>query len=648
MRTGTRTQRIRRMTGAFVATGLLAAAAPGGLAGLASVQAQSGTGAIEGRVIDAAANIPLAGAEVVVLGTTISQLADASGHFLLASVPAGPHVVEVRMSGYAPRQEIVTVVAGQTVRVDFALGTEAVSLESIVVGTPNVQAAQRMLREAGPQGLYRTLGRPPDFNTESYAHIEENDFQTVSASPLSTFSIDVDRASYANIRRFVNNGNRPPIDAVRIEEMINYFPYSWGKVTGDHPFSVQTEVWAAPWKPEHRLVRIGLHARAVDTEHLPPSNLVFLLDVSGSMESPDKLPLLKKAFALLVEQLRPQDRVAIVVYAGAAGLVLPSTSGDEQADILAALEELQAGGSTAGGAGIVLAYATARKHFIDGGNNRVILATDGDFNVGASSDSEMVRLIEKERDSGVFLTVLGFGTGNLKDSKMEQIADHGNGNFHYVDNLLEARKVLVEEMGGTLLTLAKDVKLQIEFNPKRAAGYRLIGYENRLLDDEDFADDTKDAGELGAGHTVTALYEVVPIGVPVPREGGADSLRYQERPADPLPSGDFDDELMYVNIRYKDPDGDKSKLLASAVEDAPASPSEDFRFAAAVAGFGMLLRESAHAGKYTLDDVIALAKKSRGDDERGYRGEFVRLVETVRDAGLLDQEAVETERWHWR
>lgn len=655
MRTSTRTKRVRRASGAIVAAGLLAAAAPG-LAALAfpgarlapaPAQVQSSTGAIEGRVIDATASIPLAGAEVVVLGSAISQTTDASGRFLLAGVPSGTHVVEARMSGYAPRQETVTVVAGQTARVDFVLGPVAVRMDSLLVtGTPNVQA--RMLRVEAE--ALRISPFSPGFNTESYAHIEENDFQTVRASPLSTFSIDVDRASYANVRRFISSGERPPIDAVRIEEMINYFPYSWGKVTGDHPFSVQTEVWAAPWKPEHRLVRIGLHAQSVDTEDLPPSNLVFLLDVSGSMESPNKLPLLKKAFALLAEQLRPEDRVAIVVYAGAAGLVLPSTSGDEQADILAALEELRAGGSTAGGAGIALAYQTAREHFIDGGNNRVILATDGDFNVGASSDSEMVRLIEKERDSGVFLTVLGFGTGNLKDSKMEQIANHGNGNFHYVDNLLEARKVLVEEMGGTLLTLAKDVKLQIEFNPKRAAGYRLIGYENRLLDDEDFADDTKDAGELGAGHTVTALYEVVPVGTPVPREGGTDSLRYQDRPATPEPelSDDFDDELMYVKIRYKDPDGDKSKLLAHAVEDAPASPSEDFRFAAAVAGFGMLLRESPHAGEYALDDVIALAEKSLGADKRGYRGEFVRLVETVRDAGLLDKKPAEERRWRWR
>ena len=484
-------------------------------------------------------------------------------------------------------------------------------------------------------GDYRHLSPPSYFNTESYAYIDENDFQLVSASPLSTFSIDVDRASYANVRRFIQQGERPPVDAVRIEEMINYFPYEWEEVLGEHPFAVTTEVWDTPWKPAHRLVRIGLRARSIDTENLPPGNLVFLLDVSGSMASPDKLPLLKKAFALLVEQLRAEDRVAIVVYAGAAGLVLPSTPGDAQEEILTALENLHAGGSTAGGAGIKLAYQIAREHHIDGGNNRVILATDGDFNVGPSSDAEMIRLIEKERESGTFLTVLGFGTGNLKDSKMEQIADHGNGNFHYVDNLLEARKVLVEEMGGTLLTLAKDVKVQVEFNPARAAGYRLIGYENRLLDAEDFNDDTKDAGELGAGHTVTALYEVVPVGVPVPG-GTVDELRYQpEDEDDTAVESGFEEELMYVKIRYKDPDGSVSRLLAHTVADADARPSTDFRFATAVAGFGMLLRDSPYASDYTLEDVIGLAERGQGYDPKGYRGEFIRLVETVRDLRLL-------------
>ena len=600
------------------------------LALASATRAQAQMGAVAGQVTDADSGQPLAGAQVAVEGTAFVTLTNDAGRYLLQGVPSGPRRITAELIGYAPQRRLVTVAPGQTTELDFALAAARIELLQVEsMWAPEAEARER--RAAAAALAFSALR---EFNTESYAHIRENDFRLVSASPLSTFSIDVDRASYANIRRFIQSGERPPIDAVRIEEMINYFPYAWGRVSGEHPFAVTTEVWEAPWKRAHRLVRIGLHAESIDTEDLPPANLVFLLDVSGSMMPPNKLPLLKKAFALLVDQLRPQDRVAIVVYAGAAGLVLPSTPGSHKGEILAALDDLRAGGSTAGGAGLKLAYEIAGKHRVDGGNNRVVLATDGDFNVGASSDAEMVRLIERERESGTFLTVLGFGTGNLKDSKMEQIADRGNGNFHYVDGLLEARKVLVEEMGGTLLTLAKDVKLQVEFNPARAAGYRLIGYENRLLADEDFNDDTKDAGELGAGHTVTALYEVVPEGVEVPR-GELDALRYQPQPDDPPPS-DFDDELMYVKVRYKSPDGNRSTLLEQAVADRPRSPSTDFRFATAVAGFGMLLRESEHAADLTLNDVVRLAEKGRGDDPRGYRGEFIRLVEATRDLRLLE------------
>ncbi len=596
------------------------------------LQAQTGT--VAGEVTDAITGQPLPGAEVLVEGIALGAVTNAAGRYLLRAVPAGPRTITIQLVGYATQSHQVNVLAGQTAVLNAALTAQIQSLDELIISGPVEAAMRRAEPEIAFSFAHRDLAAyRGDMNTESYARIDENDFRTVDASPLSTFSIDVDRASYANVRRFIQLGERPPVDAVRIEEMINYFPYEWGSVSGEHPFAVAAEVWDAPWRPEHRLVRIALHAESINTEDLPASNLVFLLDVSGSMNSPDKLPLLKSAFSLLVDQLRPHDRVAIVVYAGAAGLILPSTPGDQKAEILAALEEMRAGGSTAGGAGIKLAYEVARKHHLEGGNNRVILATDGDFNVGASSDAEMVRLIERERESGTFLTVLGFGTGNLKDSKMEQIADHGNGNFHYVDGLLEARKVLVEEMGGTLLTLAKDVKLQVEFNPAQAAGYRLIGYENRLLADEDFNDDTKDAGELGAGHTVTALYEVVPAGVDVPgRE--VDDLRYQPRPDDP-PLSDFGDELLFVKVRYKDPDATRSKLLAHPVSNRVRSPSTDFRFATAVAGFGMLLRASEHAGDLTLDDVVALADKSRGADTRGYRGEFIRLVESVRDLGLL-------------
>ena len=614
-----------------------------------TAHAQEQTGSIAGVVTDAASGQTLESALVTLDDAEIGVLTNTQGRYVLTGVPVGEHTVNVTLLGYEEQQVQVTVAAGQTAVVNIALTAAALKVQNLTV--TGEARGQIMLRAAS-----RVAGRHPSglrpYNTESYAEINENDFRTVGDAPLSTFSIDVDRASYANVRRFIQDGQRPPVDAVRIEEMINYFPYQWGDVAGEHPFAVTTEVTQAPWKREHRLVRIGLHAESIDTEDLPPNNLVFLLDVSGSMSSQDKLPLLKKAFALLVDQLREQDRVAIVVYAGAAGLVLPSTPGSEKDEILAALEKLNAGGSTAGGAGIKLAYDVARKYRIDGGNNRVILATDGDFNVGASSDDAMVKLIEKERESGTFLSVLGFGTGNLKDSKMEQIADHGNGNFAYIDGLLEARKVLVEEMGGTLLTLAKDVKLQVEFNPATVSGYRLIGYENRLLADEDFNDDTKDAGELGAGHTVTALYEVVPAGVAMPRPS-VDPLRYQaQQPAEndappPTPTR-FEDELVFVKVRYKDPDGDTSKLLEHPVMDRTGTASSDLRFAAAVAGFGMLLRESEHAGTLTLDDIVSLAEQGRGDDPRGYRGEFIRLVEASRDLKLLEMEAEEFRPDRWR
>ena len=611
------------------------------LAGATPAAAQTGT--VRGQVTDAATGEAIPIARVSVEGTRIRARTSQDGRYTLSGIPPGNVVVVAELLGYEPERREVTVARGRARTVNFRLGHSAPEMAERIMRSAGISGVVLEARVPPEPGRVRAAAAAPlralhppaprDFNTESYAHIAENDFRLVSASPLSTFSIDVDGASYANVRRFIQDGERPPADAVRIEEMINYFPYEWDAVGGEHPFSVTTEVWDAPWKRDHRLVRVGLHARSIDTEDLPPGNLVFLLDVSGSMESDDKLPLLKKAFALLVDQLRPRDRVAIVVYAGAAGMVLPSTPGNRRERILAALDKLRAGGGTAGGAGLELAYATAFEHFIEDGNNRIILATDGDFNVGASSDAEMVRLIEQERDGGIFLTVMGFGTGNLKDSKMEQIADHGNGNFHYVDGLLEARKVLVEEMGGTLFTLAKDVKLQIEFNPARVAGYRLIGYENRLLADEDFNDDTKDAGELGAGHTVTALYEVVPVGVAVPREE-VDDLRYQPRPDD-LPPSAFEGEMMYVKVRYKDPDGTRSKLLEKAVADRSGPPSVEFRFATAVAGFGMLLRDSKHVGDLTLGDVVGLAEKGKGSDPRGYRGEFIRLVEAARDLGLL-------------
>lgn len=474
------------------------------------------------------------------------------------------------------------------------------------------------------KGTFMPKASDKDFNTESYDRISENQFKSSIDNPLSTFSIDVDTASYSNLRRFINQGQMPPKDAVRVEELINYFTYDYPEPAGDKPFSVTVEMGDCPWNTEHKLVRIGLQGKQVDLSNAPPNNLVFLLDVSGSMDVSYKLPLLKSSFRMLVQQMRPKDRVAIVVYAGAAGLILPSTSGEEKEKILAALDSLEAGGSTAGGEGIQLAYETARRYFVKNGNNRVILATDGDFNIGVSSDAEMERLIEQEREDGIFLSVLGFGMENYKDSKLEKLADKGNGNYYYIDNLQEARKVLVEEMGGTLITIAKDVKIQVEFNPARIRSYRQIGYENRALAAEDFEDDKKDAGELGAGHSVTALYEVELNDGKNPK--GRD-LKYQETAVknDSFKSREF----LTVKLRYKDPDGDKSKLIEVPLTKEPlpmASVTNDFRFAAAVAAFGMVVRDSEFKGKADFAMVLSLAESGLGKDIGEYRHAFLGLV----------------------
>ncbi|HEX8693520.1 MAG TPA: VWA domain-containing protein [Longimicrobium sp.] len=521
--------------------------------------------------------------------------------------------------------------------------TATVTQESVGAAAPQPMVAADMMEVAPPVDYDAAVRGVPGaadtagFNREGYRLIRENEFQDVTLHPLSTFAIDVDAASYSNVRRFLTEGRLPPADAVRLEELINYFEYDYPDPEGEHPFSITTEVSAAPWNPAHRLVHVGLQGRRMERHSLPPGNLVLLVDVSGSMDEPNKLPLVKESLRLLVEQLRPQDRVSIVVYAGAAGLVLPPTAGSEKGRIMRAIDDLQAGGSTAGGEGIVLAYRTAREAFIQGGNNRVILATDGDFNVGVSSDAELVRLIEREREAGVFLTVLGFGTGNYQDAKMEQLADAGNGNYAYVDGEAEARKVLVREMGGTLLTIAKDVKVQVEFNPARVRAYRLIGYENRALAPEDFQDDKKDAGELGAGHSVTALYEVVPVGAPTPVRG-AGPLRYQEtRPrAGTRQTG----ELLTVALRYKQPDGETSRLIERPVADRGAAlerTSDDFRFAAAVAQWGLLLRDSKFKGTSSWSGVLGLARGALADDPGGYRAEFVGLVEQSRQIAARER-----------
>lgn len=467
------------------------------------------------------------------------------------------------------------------------------------------------------------------FNTEDYDNIVENKFLAATQNPLSTFSIDVDEAAYSNVRRYLENGSIPPAGAVRIEEMVNYFDYNYPKPVNGEPFTVNTEISECPWNPQHKLVHIGLQGKEIPVDNLPPSNMVFLVDVSGSMNEANKLPLVQASMNMLVDQLREKDKVAIVVYAGSAGLVLPSTSGSNKVKIKEAINNLEAGGSTAGGEGIILAYKTAKENFIKNGNNRIILATDGDFNVGVSSDDDLVRLIEQERKSGVFLSVLGYGMGNYKDNKMQQLADKGNGNHSYIDNIGEAKKVLVNEFGSTLFTIAKDVKIQVEFNPSKVQAYRLVGYENRMMAAEDFNDDAKDAGELGSGHTVTALYEVIPVGVQDDFTKSVDPLKYQSNDRKFF---DKTDEIMTIKLRYKKPDEDVSKLITHPVMDnhtALANTSDNFRFSAAVAEFGLLLRGSDYKQQSSYDQVVSLAKGSKGIDNNGYRSEFIRLVQAA-------------------
>jgi Ca-activated chloride channel family protein len=621
------------------------------------------TGTIAGIVVAKKTQDPLVACPVQIEGTTLGALTDVDGRYTILSVPPGVVAVSAKMVGYATViKKDIAVESDQTSLVNFELEESEVLMEAVIVrgraeliqmdqATTKLDKTGENLRMHPAPNVGDILktqvgvtvrnerfhlrggGESDDFNTENYDRIYENGYLSVTANPLSTFSIDVDAASYSNVRRFINDNQLPSKDAVRIEELINYFDYDYPSPKSKHPFAVTTELSSCPWQDDHLLLHIGLQGKRIPMEGLPPNNIVFLLDVSGSMDEPSKLPLLKSAFGLLIEQLREQDRVAIVVYAGAAGLVLPSTTGRDKNAIRGAIELLKAGGTTAGGAGIVLAYSVAQQNFIENGNNRVILATDGDFNVGVSSDAELVRMIEEKRRSGVYLTVLGFGTGNLKDSKLEQLADKGNGNYAYIDNLLEARKTLVSELGGTLFTIANDVKIQLEFNPAKVAAYRLIGYENRLLNREDFADDTKDAGELGAGHSVTALYEIIPVGVESSLT--ADSLKYQVVGIRPDAIGS--PELLTISLRYKSPGDTTSQLMTEPVmapEVAKGATSDNFRFAAAVAEFGMLLWDSEFKGSASYASVLSMARASRGEDSEGYRGEFIRLVESC---GMLAQ-----------
>lgn len=465
-----------------------------------------------------------------------------------------------------------------------------------------------------------------EYNTEEYDYIKENAFVSVKTQPFSTFATDVDTASYANLRRMILSGQQPPADAVRIEEMINYFSYDYPEPQGNEPFSVTTELAPCPWNDETELFLVGLQAKKLDTESLPASNLVFLIDVSGSMSEPNKLPLVKRAFLLLLENLSAEDKISIVTYASSDDVVIDGADGGQKAEIMTAIENLTAGGATQGSKGIETAYSLAEKHFIEGGNNRVILATDGDLNVGLTSEGELTRLIQEKRESGVYLSVMGFGTGNIKDNKMEALADNGNGNYSYIDTIDEARKVLVEEIGGTLFTVAKDVKLQVEFNPMVVKGYRLIGYENRIMSAEDFADDTKDGGEIGAGHRVTALYEVVRTdsAYEIPE---VESRYHQTQPT--VDEQQLDEsEWLTVNIRYKEPNDSTSQLLTYPVDDSAYSDdmSENMSFAAGVAQFGMVLRESDYLGDTRLEDVIARLKSLDAVSTDEYKEEFVYLM----------------------
>ena len=578
----------------------------------------------------------LPGVNVLEKGTTNGTITNMDGEYSLTLTSEKSTLV---FSFVGLETTEVKVQGRQVVDVQMNANVEALSEVVVTGGGVRMKATGAISRSVGLAADYEqemdfaympvlVEDHERYYGNEDYEGVVENTFLKPLDRPLSTFSIDVDAASYSNVRRFLNNGQRPPVDAVRIEEMINYFNYDYPQPKGNDPFSITTSYMKAPWNEEHLLVQIGLQGKKIAEENLPASNLVFLLDVSGSMDAANKLPLLKSSLKMLVNKMRPEDKVSIVVYAGAAGTVLEPTSGGNKQKIFDALDNLQAGGSTAGGAGIKLAYHVAKQNFVDGGNNRVILATDGDFNVGMSSNEAMEKLIEEKREEGVFLTVLGFGMGNYKDSKMEILADKGNGNYAYIDNLKEAQKVLVNEFGGTLFTIAKDVKIQVEFNPAQVQAYRLIGYENRRLKDEDFNNDKKDAGELGSGHTVTALYEIVPVGIKSSYVGSVDPLKYQKMVDSKLAAGAGESsELLTVKFRYKEPDGETSKLITKTLEKGDRNEGDaNIQWSAAVAGFGMLLRESDYSGTKKYEDVLTLAKNSKGTDDFGYRSEFIQLV----------------------
>jgi len=601
---------------------------------------------LRGRVVNAHNGAAIPHAMISVMGSKEIAYTDSLGAFEVL-MTEGEDVLLVSCTGYVSKRMKVSSspiyvelspkeideVSRQERESDIGESSPAICLERPF-------SASRKSMEMNQSSIGTVA---PNWNTEDYDFIAEHSFTSTDDQQVSTFSIDVDRASYANIRRFITAGTVPPKDAVRIEEMINYFDVQNKKtpVGDDHPLGIVSELGMAPWNPDHQLLYVGVHTAEIDLEDTPPAHLVFLIDVSGSMHAQNKLPLLISSFGLLVDQLRPQDKLSIVTYAGASGVLLEGQSGASKMEIREAISSLTAGGATAGAQGINTAYDLAQKYFIDGGNNRVILATDGDFNVGVSSDGALVRLIEEKRNTGVFLSVLGFGTGNYKDNKMQKLADAGNGNHNYIDGITEAKKVFVNEFGGTLFTVAKDVKIQVEFNPARVAGYRLIGYENRMLANSDFTDDKKDAGEIGMGHQVTALYEVIPVGVE------SKWLTTVEKRYDDKKSGINDgtaNELCLIKLRYKSPDEDESKSMEKVVSSIEnrMMRSLDFRWSSAVAGFGMILRDSEFRLGLDMPAVIKLARSSIGMDPYGYRSEFIFLMEAYqRIIGEKGEERVE-------
>ncbi|MEY8687122.1 von Willebrand factor type A domain-containing protein [Bacteroides sp. AN502(2024)] len=580
---------------------------------------------VSGRVTDAKDGTPLTGCSVQIKGTAKGTVTDVNGRYMIQAQKG--ETLLFRFIGYRQEKRVV-----KSTTLDVKMKADKLALEECVVvgydreprATKVMSAAYRMAACPAPGVMYDAA------NAEEYGAFQENGFKRVSDAPLSTFSIDVDAASYSNMRRFINKGELPPIDAIRTEELVNYFSYDYPKPAGSDPVKIAIESGTCLWNTNHRLVRIGLKAKEIPTDHLPASNLVFLIDVSGSMWGANRLDLVKSSLKLLVNNLRDKDKVAIVTYAGSAGVKLEATPGSDKQKIREAIDELTAGGATAGGAGILLAYRIAKNNLISNGNNRIILCSDGDFNVGVSSAEGLEQLIEKERKSGVALTVLGYGMGNYKDQKIQVLAEKGNGNHAYIDNLQEANRVLVGEFGATLHTVAKDVKLQVEFNPSQVQAYRLIGYESRLLKDEDFNNDAKDAGDMGAGHTVTAFYEVVPIGAKNEYAGKIDDLKYQKKEKVSVnPTGSH--ELLTVKLRYKAPDKDISKKMElSFVDSKSNNVSSDFCFASAVAMFGQLLRGSDFIGNASYDQVIELAKQGLNKDDKGYRREFIRLVEATK------------------